>query len=191
LDDPILHYEFSLRRDPAERGRWHRTVDYFVWTDMRGRDDPPLSIWELHRGGAVRIPDTDMSMHVIRGGTPHHIEHLFGYWRVCDTDIVAFRSVQADGVYHALVLGGCPGAYNKDAILWVCPKCAHILGCHEVATGRIAWDRFWVEEEARVRDFNADPSRRTCARCGCVHPNAYRFDPTHDSAAERAARETW
>jgi hypothetical protein len=191
LDDPILHYEFPLKRPPSERGHWHRTADYFIWTDVRANADPPLSVWELRPGGAVRIPDGDTLMHVIRGGTPHHIDHLFGYWRVCDADIVSFRSVQPDAVYYALVLGGCPGAYNKDALLWVCPKCAHVLERHEVATGRTGWDRFWDEEGRRVRAFNADATPRTCARCGFIHPRAYRFDPALDSPDEAVARREW
>lgn len=189
--EPTLHYVFPIARPVSERGRWSRTDDYFVWTDRRTASESPLAIWEMRLQGALRIPDTDVYMHVISGGTPHHIEHLFGYWRVCDTDVVAFRSVQPDGVYYSLILGGCPGAYNRDAIQWICPRCAHTLAHEEFATGRTGWDRFWTEEARLVARFNASAAARTCPKCGHLHPHAYRFDPTGDNADEAAARAYW
>ena len=191
MTDPVLHYLFQFARDESQRGQWGRTVDYFVWTDLRPRDEAPLTLWELVPEGALRIPDTDATMHIVRGGRPHHVEHLFGYWRVCDADIVSVRNVQPEGVYHALILGGCPGAYNNDAILWICPKCAQQLARFDLATGPKGWDRFWQEEQRRVQDFNADAKLRTCKGCGFVHPLAFRFDPAQDTDAERAARRAW
>jgi hypothetical protein len=167
MADPVLHYLFEFDRAPAERGRWGRTVDYFVWTDLRPREAPPLTIWELFPEGAVRIPDNDTVMHIVRGGTPHHIEHLFGYWRVCDADVVSIRNVQPDGV------------------------CANLLARFDAKTGPKGWDRFWDEERRHIAEFNADPKLRTCGRCGFLHPLAYRFDAQADSPDERAAREAW
>jgi hypothetical protein len=104
---------------------------------------------------------------------------------------VSIRNVQPEGVYHALILGGCPGAYTKDAIEWICPKCATELARFEVATGREGWERFWEEEARRVAEFNADKKLRTCRACGFEHPLAFKFDPNKDLPAEAAARAFW
>ena len=106
---------------------------------------------------------------------PHHIERLFGYWRACDSDIVWFRIVQAEWVHYAMVLGGQPGAYQKDAILWICPSCASRIGHAEIETGRRRSAQFWRREKDIVGAFNENEAARTCNQCGRVHPLAYRF----------------
>ena len=191
MEAPILHYDIPLKPKDGPYGRWQATVDYIVWSGCFAQDDPPLTVWELHEGGALRIPDQDDLMHIIRGGTPYHIEHLFGYWRICDADMVYFRTRQEDAVYYLLVAGGRPGNYTRDSLHWVCPKCATHLDRHDFKTGMAGWKRFWDAELDHVRAFNADAALRTCPECEHVHPAAFGFYPSQDNAAEAEARSRW
>lgn len=188
---PNLSYLFEFNRSDEGRGKWSRSHDYFVWADFRSHDEPPLTVWKKIPQGVVRIPDHDTVMQIVESGTPHHIEHLFGYWRVCDADIITVRSVQPDGVYYCLILGGTTGTYLGDSIQWICPECGHVLANFDIKSGRAGWERFWEEEAKCVATFNADASLRTCDKCGHEHPLAYRFDPQHDSPEETEARALW
>ncbi len=188
---PALHHVFDFARTPAERGLWHKTDDYFIWTTLRPAQEPPLTLWELRPEGVLRIPDSRMTFHQTPASTPHHFDHLFGYWRECDTDLVSVRAVQPEGVHYALVIGGKPGSYTRDAISWICPKCAHVLARFEVKTGPTGWSKLWEEEKGRVGDFNADRKLRICTQCGFEHPLAYPFDPNKDSPVEAEARKFW
>jgi hypothetical protein len=175
MDAPILRYLLPIGPDSPSLGRWTRTHDYDVWVECRAADAPPLTLWEAREGGVLRIPDDETVMHVVKGGTPHHIEQLFGYWRACDADVVWFRIARDDFVRYAIVLGGTPEAYAKDAIFWICPACAAPFDRHELVTGPHGIERFWRGEAEAVAAFNADRARRTCPRCGHEHPPAYRF----------------
>jgi ribosomal protein S27AE len=163
---PIVPGSATLRQ-------WTRTHDYDVWTDCRPESDPPLALWEARGAGVVRVPDQATLMHVIPGGTAHHVEGLFGYWRQSDADIVWLRAARGEFVHHAMVLGGSPGAYKMDRILWICPACATVIARHEFATGPHQLERFWRGEREAIASFNN--SSRACPRCGHVHPPAYGF----------------
>ncbi|MGH7089582.1 MAG: hypothetical protein ACREFQ_11850 [Stellaceae bacterium] len=175
MDAPILRHILPIAPDSPSRGCWTRTHDYDVWVECRAADAPPLTLWEARDGGVLRIPDHPTVMHVIKSGTPHHIAELFGYWRASDADIVWFRIAREDVVRYVLVLGGTPGAYAKDAILWICPACAATLDRREFATGPHGIERYWRAEAEAVATFNGDRARRTCLSCGHEHPPAYRF----------------
>ena len=191
MELPILHYDIPLKPADGAHGRWLASVDYVVWSGCFATSEPPLTIWELYDAGAVRIPDKTDIMHVIPGGKPHHIEHLFGYWRVCDADIIYFRTVQDDEVYYLLVAGGRPGNYSTDALLWVCPKCATQFNRHDFETGIARWKRFWDAEMEHVRAFNNDKALRTCPECAHIHPPSYGFYPSSDNSQEAEARSRW
>ncbi|HXP77236.1 MAG TPA: hypothetical protein VN823_24070 [Stellaceae bacterium] len=175
MDAPILRYLLPIGPDSPTVGRWTRTHDYDVWTDCRAADAPPLTLWEARENGVLRIPDDETVMHVVKGGTPHHVAQLFGYWRACDSDLVWFRIARADFVRYAIVLGGTPEAYVNDAILWICPSCATSLGRRDFATGPHGIEKFWRGEAESVTAFNSDRAHRTCPSCGHEHPPAYRF----------------
>lgn len=168
-----------------------RTHDYLVWTDCRPSEEPSLTLWEAHGAGVVRVPDSHTLMHVIAAGVPHHIEGLFGYWRICDSDIVWLRSFSGGLVRYLMVLGGSPAAYEKDAILWICPACAQVIGRRDLATGWLHAQRFWRYEARIIAAFNADPEQRTCSKCGAVHPAAYRFRRAGVSIETGASQATW
>jgi hypothetical protein len=173
--DPILRHLFPIQPQAASLGKWQRTFDYDVWTHCHTADVDPFTLWERVPGGVIRIPRLDTVMHVIKAGTAHHIEGLFGYWRTSGSDIVWFRVVRDGLVHEAMVLGGCPGAYENDSISWICPGCAKEFGAVTIDTGRKRLHRFWAEEPEIVEKFNSSEQARTCPDCARIHPPAYRF----------------
>ena len=100
---PKLFMDIPLQPFDGDFGTWQPTEDYFVWSACRSTDSLSLSVLELYEKGVVRVPDQVNIMHTIRAGIPHHIEHLFGYWRVCDADTLYFRTVQNTKVYYLLL----------------------------------------------------------------------------------------
>ena len=193
MANPILHLDIPLM---PEGGRgvgceWHESVDYLVWRACLPKGAPGLRVWEKFDNGVAIVPERDALMHQIPAGRPYHMEHLFGYWRNCGGDTIFFRTVQGDDVYYALVLGGTHGAYQSDGVMWICPKCATELGHHRVDGGKTRWRAFLARQLELVRAFNEDESLRTCQNCGFVHPTAYGFDPSQDSAPEAEARGAW
>ena len=175
---PVLRHLFLIEPGEATLGVWKRTQDYDVWTDCRPKSAPPLTLWEARGERVIRIPDNDAVMHVVSGGVPHHIEGLFGYWRVCDSDLIWFRTLQEDWIHYAIVLGGCPSAYLNDAVVWICPQCGTHMHRQSAATGRQDMRQFWRLEERAVQEFNRGEDGRKCVKCGHLHPPAYRFQST-------------
>jgi hypothetical protein len=114
-------------------------------------------------------------MHVVSGGTPFHIEHLFGYWRQCDSDLMWLSVTRGEWIRYALVIGGTPGAWTRDRLLWICPGCGEALSARDFATGPKGIERFWTAEREAVGSFNATFESRRCPSCGRVHPPAFEF----------------
>ncbi len=173
--EPVLRYLFPVKPDASTLGKWQRTFDYDVWTHCSTDGNDPHTLWEKVEGGVVRIPKHESTLHVVKAGTPHHVAGLFGYWRTSDSDIIFFRVVREGVVHEAMVLGGCPSAYEQDSISWICPSCATEFGKVTVSTGRKNISRFWAEEVKAVARFNSAESQRTCPVCARVHPLAYEF----------------
>lgn len=173
--DPVLQYILPIDPESATLGQWTRSHDYHVWTDCRAETEPPLTFWEARGKGVVRIPDEATLMHIVSAGVAHHIEHLFGYWRQCDSDLMWLRVARGKWTRYALVIGGSPDAYKSDRILWICPACGETMRLKEFATGPKGIERFWRAEREAVAAFNAASEHRTCSRCDHVHPPAYPF----------------
>ena len=188
---PKLFMDIPIQPVDGDFGTWKATEDYIVWSASWPTDALNLSVLELYENGVVRIPDQENTMHTIRAGTPHHIEHLFGYWRLCDADTLYFRTIQDAKVYYLLIIGGKPGAYNSDTLLWVCPKCAMTFNEHRFETGKSGWRQFWETQLNCVRDFNSDLSLRKCPKCEFEHPLSYGFYPQEDNKIEAEARNNW
>ena len=179
--EPVLRYIFPVTPNSPSLGQWKRTFDYDVWTQCSKDGLDPYTLWEKVEGGVVRIPKLESTLHVIKAGTPHHIAGLFGYWRTSDSDIIWFRVVREGLVHEAMVLGGCPSAYEQDSISWICPSCAKEFGKVSIKTGRKNLSRFWAEESVVLSNFNASESSRTCPKCSRLHPLAYEFKRPRDA----------
>ncbi len=69
------------------------------------RGDAPLSVLERRDGNILRVPERSRVMHRIPGGTPYHIEHLFGFWRTTAADSISSSAPRwTDGIYYTLVI---------------------------------------------------------------------------------------
>ena len=193
VNHPVMNFEWFLNDTRGEINRWEASTDFFIWRGCFPADAPPFVVWEKVAGGVVRIPVEGKTylMHMIHAGTPHHIDHLFGYWRICDLDTIYVRTVQGDDADYMLAVGGNLDAYRADGLAWYCPQCANELVRHSVAVSRARWRDFWDRQLTLVRAFNADEGVRTCPECGHLHPPGFGFDPADDTAEERLQREAW
>jgi hypothetical protein len=188
---PTLYYNIPLKGQVENYGDWQETPDYFCWSGRFAIGDEPLSIWEKVENGVVRIPDRPAMLHIIPAGRPHHIDHLFGYWHLCEADKFFVRKEHGDQVYYAIVVGGMKSAYRHDTIAWLCPQCGTQLESYALDTGARRWNRFLDEQLQLVRQFNEQDERRKCRNCGAVHPRAYGLQPASDSSSEAEMRALW
>lgn len=185
------HIAIDLLGGDGQGDGWRSVGDYVVWTGLEAPGTPPLVYWETCEGGIVRLGDTTPTMHRILPGTPHHVAGLFGFWRVCDGDILYVRTKQGDTVHHAFLVGGQSRTYREDTVLWICPKCACRFGAVTVPGGQSRPEEMWRRQIEIVRAFNADEALRRCPDCGELHPTAYGFFAAADNEAEREARSVW
>ncbi len=56
----------------------------------------------------------------------------------------------------------------REAVAWYCGRCGALVHAEELPAAGIPQEGYW----RAVRAFNAEPSARTCAGCGEVHPLA-------------------
>ncbi len=191
MEEPVLSLNFALRAPDMPFGRWAASGDHHIWHARFPLDHPPLEVWEWRDAGIVRLPIADNALNMIPAGTPYHIEHLFGFWRLSAADTNWVRSVQEDGVYHVMLIGGLDGADVAEETVWFCPGCGGALVRHRHAKGGDP-ESYWRTQLDHVRAFNADAASRTCTSCGTVHPAVHGFDPAADSSDEaRARRAGW
>ena len=45
--------------------------------------------FEIGPKGLIEVPRIPFSAHITRAGTPHHTQHVFGYWHINDKDEIA------------------------------------------------------------------------------------------------------
>ena len=187
VPDPILHYRFALDNPDTPIGTWAACGDHHIWHARFAPDHPPLETWEMHKAGIVRLPLKDHTLNMIPAGTPYHIEHLFGFWRVSAADTIWLRSMQTDAAYHVMLIGGVNGPNVAEETVWYCPGCGRDMVRHKHDRGG-APEAYWKTQLGHVRTFNGDVLARTCMSCGAVHPVVYGFFPDDDRPDEASAR---
>ena len=145
---------------------------------------PPNRMRELAR----RIP---FSLHVTRAGTPHHTQHVFGYWHINDKDEIIV-TLPPDGAEpgRVIIIMGKPTGEETDRFAWYCEKCVTLLFMRELISGA-DFHKFWSAELAAVREYNADQKHQTCPSCGHKNPLAYSGLQPSDNPDERSARMMW
>jgi hypothetical protein len=170
-------------------GSWQEASRYQVWTRKANLTEPALSVIERRDGKVLRVPEQSRVMHRIPGGTPYHIEHLFGFWRTTGADTIFIRAEADDEVYYTLIIATSGKDVGTETIAWYCPKCGTELKSDAFAANRFGLRAFWNRALEQARAFNATP--RTCASCGTAHPVAYGFDAQVDAGDEREGRAAW
>jgi hypothetical protein len=179
-----------VRRMSEENARWVRRGDYALWCGSRTLGQPAHTLYRLHDNGVVPVlrPSVGPLMHRIPAGTPFYVAHLAGLWHVADADAIWVEGEAQDKRFYGLVLGGVAEAFTVNEVLWVCRHCRHELVRFAYDTRRLGFNGFSDFALAKVRQFNADDSLRTCAKCGKVHPMAYGYLASDDNDQESLAR---
>lgn len=170
-------------------GSWQEASRYQVWTRKDASNAPALSVLERRDGQVLRVPERSRVMHRIPGGTPYHIEHLFGFWRTTGADTIFIRAAADDGVYYTLIVATSGEEAGTDTVSWSCPNCGAELESERFDSARYGLRKFWAHALDLARAFNE--SKRTCPGCGHVHPFAYGFDAAQDAGSEREGRSAW
>ncbi len=184
--EPTLSFDIDLT---ASDGRWVRRGNHAVWSGRREANDPPYVLHEWTEHGVRPFPRRDDNAHLRRvpAGTAYHIARLFGFWVVNDVDALLLSAKRGDTDYYMLVVGGLSDGLRQATCLFVCPKCAARFGEANFEM-RGNYEDFIAFAQKRVRAFNAETPRRTCPRCGHLHPPTYGFHAEADTEEERSAR---
>lgn len=148
---------------------------------------------EIGPDGFLEVARHPLAAHVTVSGTPHHTEHLFGYWHINDKDeiILPLPPYQPDAPAHLLVIMGKPTGTETDKMAWYCERCCNLMFMRELQTGVVGFHRYWQWERDVVRDFNADERNRICTECQHVNPRGYSAFAHADTDEEREARIAW
>jgi hypothetical protein len=148
---------------------------------------------ELGPNGVNPVELLPMRVHVTTGGTPHRVEHSFGFWHINDMDelYLPLPSPPGDPLGHFLVIMQTPTGKEGESFAWYCQKCLTILFEHHYHTGKFGLQGFWKAEDIAIAAYNADTRKRTCPECGHVNPLGYSWNTAKDSPEQRAARAIW
>ncbi len=148
---------------------------------------------EMGPKGIVSVVHKPMQMHVTTAGTPHRVEHSFGFWHINDMDEIYLGLPARDGevLGHYLVIMQTPTGREGESFAWYCQKCMTLHHEYYYKSGQFGLQGFWKAEENAVRQYNSDPENRTCPECGFLNPMAYCWNTAKDTPEERAARAVW
>lgn len=148
--------------------------------------------FEIGPQGVVEVARTPFVIHVTRAGTPHHTQHMFGYWHINDKDEIII-TVPPNGTTpaHVLIVMGTPVGNECDRIAWYCERCTGLVFMREYVTGTAGFQGFWPWERATIAEYNGEARNRICPECGHANPLGYSGFMQHDTPAEREARKMW
>jgi len=144
--------------------------------------------YEIGPNGLVEVPRIPFSAHVTRAGTPHHTQHVFGYWHINDKDEIIIPLPPGNGLPgRVLIIMGRPTSKEADRFAWYCENCLTLLFMRESNDFNV----FWAAERAAVRAYNENPANQLCTSCGHSNPLGYTAMQTADGPEEREARLRW
>jgi hypothetical protein len=148
---------------------------------------------ELGPTGIMLVPHKPLEVHVTTGGTPHRVQHSFGFWHVNDMDelYLPLPSEAGDPFGHMVVIQEAPVGNEGESFAWYCENCLTLLWELRYRTGEFGLQGFWKAEERAVRDYNSDAKHRSCPECGHLNPMGYCWNSAKDTEDERAARAIW
>jgi hypothetical protein len=149
--------------------------------------------FEIGPAGRVQVARDPLTVHVTTSGTPHHTEHLFGYWHINDKDeiILPLPPVSPDKPGHLLIIMGRPTGKETDRVAWYCERCTALVFMRELVTGDVGFQHFWRWEHSAVVEYNASVENRTCPECRHVNPHGYTAFSNMDDENMRSARKEW
>lgn len=149
--------------------------------------------WELGPDGVIECHYHPSTIHVTLSGTPHHVEHNFGYWHVNDMDelYLPIPDGPSTGEGYFVICMGNPRPGETDGFAWYCEQCCTLLFQRDFDTGTEGLAHFWLAERAVVKEYNEDRKLRQCPECGHENPLGYCWNPSKDTPEEADARRRW
>lgn len=148
---------------------------------------------EMSPSGIVTWEPMPFHLHITSAGTPHRVQHSFGYWHINDVDemYLPMPGEGPDDLGYFILLMAMPVEGQGDRFAWYCERCLTMMHEEIYPTGDAGFNGFWRAERAAVDAYNADPARRRCPECDHVNPLGYCWNTNKDSEAERQARALW
>jgi hypothetical protein len=148
---------------------------------------------EMGPKGVQTIHFEPMRVHVTTGGTPHRVQHSFGFWHINDMDelYLPLPRMPGDEFGHFLVIMQTPTGNEGESWAWYCSNCLTMLHEYHYNTGRYGLEGFWKAEGIAIGEYNRDVKNRTCPECGTVNPLGYSWNSAKDTADQKRAREIW
>jgi hypothetical protein len=144
--------------------------------------------FEIGPNGIVTVPRIPFSAHITRAGTPHHTQHVFGYWHINDKDeIIIPLPPEGDRPGRILIIMGRPNGDEADRFAFYCEECLTLLFMREWRD----FNTFWTAERNAIREYNSDPKNQLCPSCGHRNPLGYTAMQASDRPEEREARFQW
>ena len=192
LDEKIVS-KFSTFRPVGQNifGIRRRAITHAAIIDPRkGSTSGAL---EMGPAGILAVPHKPLHVHVTTGGTPHRVEHNFGFWHINDMDelYLPLPSLPGEEFGHMLVIQETPVGTEGESFAWYCQQCLTMLFELHYDTGKDGFQGFWRAEERAVRLYNSDPKNQLCPECGHVNPLGYCWNTAKDTPQEREARTIW
>jgi hypothetical protein len=148
---------------------------------------------ELGPNGIEHFTFRPMHIHVTTGGTPHRVPHSMGFWHINDMDEIylPLPNPEGDALGHFVVIMQTPRGNEGESVAWYCERCLTLLFERFHRTGEFGLEGVFKASARAIAEYNADTRLRTCPECGHLNPLAYAWEPSKDSAAQRAARAAW
>jgi hypothetical protein len=149
--------------------------------------------YEIGPSGVVEHTKKPFEIYVTTAGTPHHVEHNFGYWHINDMDelYLRFPGPTPETLGYSVVVQGKPKGNECDRFAWYCERCVTLLFERVCETGRLGFNTFWKAERQAVTEYNQAIGNRTCPECQHVNPRGYCWATNKDSPEESQARLLW
>lgn len=147
---------------------------------------------EIGPQGIVEVARTPCTVHVTLAGTPHHTQHMFGFWHINDKDEIIIPMPPSGTMPgYLLIIMGQPTENESDRFAWYCERCANLLFMREYVTGTAGFQGMQRCEHAAIAEYNNNVGHRTCDECGHINPLGYGGNSERDTPAEREARKMW
>jgi hypothetical protein len=196
FDEKLVKQFFGFKED-GDNVIGIRSIENRTTTDIGKGKTTPIALvetrknYEIGPNGLIEVPRHPYSIHVTRAGTPHHAQHVFGYWHINDKDEIIVTLPPDNGQPgRVVIIMGKPTGKETDRFAWYCEQCLTLLFMRECRSGE-DFKQFWSAEVAAVREYNANPKNQICPCCGHKNPLGYSAMQPVDRPEERAARLQW
>lgn len=170
------HFDLLIATPAQEPklGQLHSFGAYWLWSQVFSAELSPLRLYEWTPAGVADLTTDHDALHVVKAGTWHHIDGLFGYWLHSDADHVWLQVPRPDRRYYVLLAGGQAGVNRRHNLSWRCVECGHELA-EPMPVHHDGTPVSFLAAQAAAVVLHAVDEPRTCPRCGTTQPPTYGF----------------